>query len=176
MMKTVLKSLLIGVIALLIVSGWACADEASPPWTVEADISDDLDDFIANSPIVQEMRTNPEPNNMVYAVSNDQADQAQLLPVYELLGCMHLTNPDSKIEVDLGGGFDIIVEDVTFPGGVWSVHLRIREIERIELMDKITDLVLDKITIDDLIFTDVEQIVRAARLLSSACLVDPSEQ
>ncbi len=36
--------------------------------------------------------------------------------------------------------------------------------------------VLDKITIDDLIFTDVEQIDRAARLLSSACLADPSEQ
>lgn len=172
-MKTILRSLTIGAITLLIASGWAGADEVAPPWVVKADISDDIDDFIANSPIVQEMRTNNEPNNMVHAVA---VDQAKLLPVYELLGCLHLTNPDSKMEVDFGGGFDIIVEDVTFPGGVWSVYLRIREIEQIELLDKITVLVLDKITIDDLVFRDVDQIVRAARLLSSACLVEPSGQ
>lgn len=173
MINTVLKSLVVSAITLLIASSGAVADEASSPWVIKADISDDLDDFIANSPIVREMRTNNEPNEMVYAVD---VDQAPMLPVYELLGCMHLTNPDSKMEVDSGGGFDITIEDVTFPGGVWTVYLRIRQIERIELLDKITMNVLDKISIDDLIFTDIEQIVRTARLLSSACLADPSEQ
>lgn len=58
---------------MLIASSWAGADEASPPWVIKADISDDIDEFVANSPIVQEMRINNEPNNMVYAVDVDQA-------------------------------------------------------------------------------------------------------
>lgn len=170
--KSFLWPLLTGAIILLGAPGWAMAEDTSEGWAVTSDIQDEINTFAKSSPIVEGMRRFNEPDTMVYTL---EYSQSPLLPVYDLLACMHLTNPDSKMEVDSGGGFDVTIEDVTFPGGVWPVHVRIREVDRIELLEKYQDFILDKIVIDNLIFRDVDRLVRAIRLLSSVCLEGPAE-
>lgn len=169
-----LKTFLLSVASVAVVLGiafGAVAQGSTPSWIIREDMLDDVKDFQDSSPIIRDMLMEKEPNSMVHAVA---FDGGKLLPVYELLACLQLTNPKSKMNVDFGGGFDINIDEVTFPGGTWPVYVRIREIDQIKFLEKKTVLVLDKIRIGNMMFTDIERIVPTMKLLSGACLSKPS--
>ncbi len=145
----------------------AVADnDADAAMTVTTEMREEADDFLENSPLVKRMRRDNEPNLPVRP--NDMWADG-LIMSNDLVACLHLTNPDVPYEVDSGGGFNLDLRKVTFPGGTWDVHLRIRELERIDKLDKTTVLVLDRLVIGTLRMVGQEQISKAVRLLTKAC-------
>ena len=165
MANVFLRTLAVGAVVLSVAYGVA-AEEPRTPWTIPVDTQADVDAFLISSPIVTDMIRENEPNDLVYIGTKDGS---ALLPAYELLACLHLTNPKSKMTVDFGGGFDIDMDDVTFPGGVWPVYVRIREIERIDDLDKKIVLILDKIRIGNLTMRKTDIITKTMRVLLGAC-------
>jgi len=165
-MRMFIQALFVSVV--LITSAWAAGGET--PWPIKYDMRDKVASFIKSSPIVQEMHEFKLPNAMVYSIN---ALHGPMLPVYDLLACLSLTNPRSQMEVDSGGGYDITLQDIQFPGGVWDVDIRFREVQQINLLESQNVYLLDRIIIGTTRLRDVNQKTQAVRQLSKACYNAP---
>jgi len=150
----------------LILSTAAWAAGGDNPWKIKSDIKGKVASFVKSSPIVQEMHEFKLPNVMVYSID---AQQGPMLPVYDLLACLHLSNSKSIMEVDSGGGYDIAMQNVQFPGGVWDVDLRFREVQQINLLETQNVYVLDRIIVGTTRLRDTNQKTQLVRQLSKAC-------
>ena len=135
-------------------------------WTVKDTMQDTVADFMKASPIAAEMRREGEPSLSVRILEQGAPG---LVMSDDLVACLHLSNQNNDMVIDSGGGFDIYLKQVSFPGGKWDVHVRIREFECIDELDKTTILVLDKLIIGALRFRDSQILTNALRLLTNAC-------
>jgi len=163
----IFKRMLCASVALsLITSAAVTAQGAEKSWIINADLKSDVEDFIQNSDIVKEMRTLKLPNTMVYSVD---PLHGPMLPIYDLLACLHLTNPKSEMKVDSGGGYDISMAKVTFPGGVWDASIRFREVQQINLLESQNVYLLDRTMVGTTRLRARAQRVRLVQQLSGAC-------
>jgi len=161
------KQLLSAAFALTLTASFgAWAQDGQKPWTIKADMKPKVEDFIRNSDIVKEMHEFKLPNTMVYSVD---ALHGPMLPVYDILACLHLTHPNSKMEVDSGGGYDISMQDVQFSGGVWDAEIRFREVQQIDFLESQYVYLLDRIIVGTTRLRDINQRTRLVRQLSKAC-------
>ncbi len=135
-------------------------------WVVKDEAKSKVAAFLKTSPIAAEMRREKEPNKPVRLLKQRAPG---LVMSDDLVACLHLTNPDNEITLDSGGGFDIDIHQVKFPGGDWDVHLRIREMQVIDELDSKFVLVLDKMLIGTLRFDDDPKMRKALKLLTKAC-------
>ena len=157
------RMIVVGVIAAFSVPSWAMADAA---WTVTEAMKPKVADVLKTSPITAEMRREEEPNRPVRLL-RDHAPE--LVMSDDLVACLHLTNPNNDMTIDSGGGFDIDIKQVAFPGGEWDAHIRIREMPKIDELNSETVLVLDKFSIGTLRFREEAEMTKALKLLTKAC-------
>lgn len=150
----------------VVLSTSAMAADGENPWTIKYEMRGKVASFIKNSPIIQEMHEFKLPNAMVYSINNLHGP---MLPVYDLLACLHLTNPNSKMEVDSGGGYDIAMQGVQFPGGLWDVDIRFREVQQINMLESQNVYLLDRIIIGVTRLRDTNQKAQVVRQLSKVC-------
>ncbi|MEG3619830.1 hypothetical protein V5T82_15295 [Magnetovibrio sp. PR-2] len=143
---------------------------AQAAWTVKDSAKGDVQVIKETSSIFADMRFYKVPNDTVYALNAPDQD---LLPVYDFIACLQLTNPDANIEVDHGGGYDIQMDVVDFPGGRWDVQIRLREADQINELDKYKVYLVDRIIIGTLRLRDLNQRVTALRTMSNACYAQP---
>ena len=139
-------------------------------WTVQDSSKGNVQSIKDASDIFAQMRIENVPNDMVYALN---APDRALIRVYDLIACLHLTNPKAEMEVDHGGGYEIKLDVVEFPGGTWDVEIRLREDEQINKLDKYPVYILDRFIIGTLRLRDLDQRVQALRQMSSACYANP---
>ena len=157
----------LGMILALSVPATAMAPAwADVAWTVTGAMQPKVADVLKTSPITAEMRRENEPNRPVRLL-RDHAPE--LVMSDDLVACLHLTNPQNAMTMDSGGGFDIDIDQVTFPGGDWDVHVRIREMQKIDELDSELVLVLDKLIIGALRFIEEAKLKKALRLLTKTC-------
>lgn len=148
---------------MLVVSSATAADVA---WTVAPAMQPKVATFLKTSPIAAEMRREYEPNKPVRVL---KIRAPGLLMSDDLVACLHLTNPKSSMVIDSGGGFDINITDIEFPGGTWDVYIRVRELQKIDEINSTLVLVLDKMHIGNLIINDEERLTKGVKLLTKAC-------
>ena len=153
------------------VAGWIAviALFVSPAQALEFDapLIDKATDSFADSPIIEELKTYEIKDAPVYA-KNGEYDFD--ITIYDLLACFHLTNPDSKMEVDGGGGFDIEIRKAQFAKGKYDANLHLKETEKIEFTEKSKILVLYKVQVGTILLKEAEQRIEVIEMLSQACL------
>lgn len=140
--------------------------EKNALWKVKKEMRRAVDAFRSSSPIVEDMYNNNIPNEPVYI---PEWDDDVLFPIYDLFACINMTNPQAKMEVDSGGGFDVTINNVKFVKGSWPVVMRIYEIEQIHLLDKHMVYILKKIQVGTLTFTSPAEMVQIIKELTAKC-------
>ena len=159
--------MLLAAIILSVTCAQAQAQEAPlQGWRIKADMKPQVEEFIKSSPSLEDMRTGTMTEDMVYAVN---APDSRMMRVTELLACLSLSNSGSDMEVDSGGGYDIAIYGVQFPGGTWDVSLRLREVEQIDMLDKRTVYVVDRLIVGTLRMRDRNQKLTAVHNMAEAC-------
>ena len=152
------------------IAGWIAVLTllVSPAQALQFDskLIDQAADKFADSPIIKELKTYEIKNAPVYAKNGDYNFD---ITVFDLLACFHLTNPDSKMEVDGGGGFDIEVRKAQFAKGKYDALIHLKETEKIEFTVKYKMLVLHKVEVGTLILKEPEQRIEVIEMLSQAC-------
>lgn len=170
-MRIIILSLAVGALVLgAFVTPTQVQAESQSQWTVKDSMVAKVNAFVQTSPVLEGMRQNNVPNDMVYGVNDPNKP---ILPIYELLACLQLTNPGAFIEFYSGGGYNIDIDAVIFPGGTWNVSLRLREVEQIDMLDKRKVYLIDRLVVGTLQMRDLNQRVQAMRQMSRACYADP---
>ncbi len=139
---------------------------AKTSWDVAPEMKSKVKRFIKMSPVLQDMRFHKVPNSYVFATNEPKG---RMMPVYEFIACLSLTNDGVEMDVDFGDELDIGLYGVSFPGGTWDVQLRLREVEHFEFTDKETAYVVDRLAIGTLQFKNHKKKMRAVRQLTSTC-------
>ena len=149
--------------------GASGAHGAKTSWDIVPKMKSKVKHFIKTSPVLQDMRFYKAPNSYVFAANEPKS---RMMPVYEFLACLSLTNEGAEMNVDSGGGYDIALNGVSFPGGTWDVQLRLKEVEHFEFIDKEIAYVVDRLIIGTLRFRNHKKKMRAVRQLTAACFAE----
>lgn len=157
-----------GVLTLL-AGGTQAADEMPEHWRIAPDMKGNVEAYIENATELQDMRFYAVANDWVYA---NHKDSGQMMRVYDFLACLALTNDGADMDVDWGGGYDIDLSNVTFPGGAWDVQLRLRESH--DKIDKDVIYVVDRLIVGTLNLRNHKTKMRAVRQLLQDCFNNQS--
>lgn len=142
----------------------------SPVWSLnfsEEEVAAALKNFEEKMEIINELNTYDIKNAQVYV--GDGA-QALNINIFNLLACFHQTNPNSKMDVDGGGGFDIEMQNVQFAKGKYDAHIRMMQKDKIDFLDKEKILVLSKVQVGAIILKAPDQRIEVIEWMSKACL------
>jgi hypothetical protein len=138
------------------------------PWRVSAEASPGVKTFKRKSMFIEDMRIYDMGNWMVYG--GDRHHRIPLLPIYDLIACFSLTNPDSLLDVESGGGVEITVDGARFKKGKWDSVVRLTEHTRIEKFDKELYLLLDLVRVGASDLKKSKHKIGVVRIMAEACL------
>ena len=141
---------------------------AADPWQVTAEAASEVKAFKHTSMAVEDMQIYDMGNWMVYG--GTVHDRTPLLPIYDLLACFHITHPESRMDVESGGGIQVIMDQVQFAKGKWDATLRLTEHERIEMLDKKRYLLLDVVRVGASDLKQAKYKIGVVRMMARACL------
>jgi hypothetical protein len=164
-----MKHVKLAILALTLFLG-GMTSAARADWVIRDSVRDAVTELVHTSPSLADMRDNQVPDVGVYSANDPKK---KLMPIYELVACLQLTNPATRIAVDWGGGYDIDMDRVQFPGGIWDVHLRFEEVVQINLLEKYKVLLVDRVIVGTRRMRDLDQRVRLLRQLTRACYAKP---
>lgn len=154
------------VVALLALPAGAAAEG----WKLRADQKDAISDYLATSRAVDDLNTYARGNMTVYA-STDR--ETTLISVYDFFACAHLSNPNSHMTIDTGGGVDVTVDEANFARGKWDADVRLAQHTAINELDQTAYLVPTQVRVGRLSFTTKDKMAEAIRWLVAGCLVEP---
>lgn len=138
------------------------------PWQVVAAAKPKIEAFKRKSIVIEDMRTYSPDNWMVYG--GDTHNRIPLLPVYDLLACFRITTPKTYMDVDTGGGVDVVIDKVQFAKGKWDAEVRLSEHTRIELLDKERYYLVDFVRVGASKMTKARHKIAAIKIMAQACL------
>ena len=142
------------------------------PWRVSAEARPAVKAFKRKSMFIEDMQINDMGNWMVYG--GGKHDRVPLMPIYDLIACFSLTNPDSPMDVESGGGVHIAVDDARFKKGKWHAVVRLTEHTRIEKFDKVRYLLLDLVRVGVSELKKRKHKIGVVRIMAEACLKKPA--
>ena len=136
-------------------------------WSISSEIQPKVTNFLDVSPIARDLKFYADSDLPLYA---DKSRHQPLMLAHELIACLAITNPDSKLVVDSGGGYDITVKKAQFATGKYDATFRFQLRTDIELLDKTEYLTLEFFHVEDLILKKKSEQVKALKLLIQGCL------
>jgi|GEM_PF-1958226 len=159
---------------LILTSPMQATGQDAEPWPVRENLSLRIANFKVESPVLEHMRNNDFPNDMTFAPSGDgngtdDASNIKMMPIYELLACMHITNPESDMSVNAGGGYDITVKNAKFAHGSWDARVMITERAAINLLEADKTLLLSKVVVGDITMGTNDQRRETVKMLVANC-------
>ena len=137
-------------------------------WQVAAAAKPKVEAFKRKSIVIEDMRTYSPDNWMVYG--GTPPSRIPLLPIYDLLACFRITTPDTYMDVQSGGGVDVVIDNVQFTKGKWDAEVRLTEHTRIELLDKERYFLIDLVRVGTSKMTKTQHKISVIKLMVQACL------
>ena len=141
---------------------------AAEPWRVTPDAASEVKSFKRTSRAVEDMQIYDMGNWMVYAGTIHK--RIPMLPIYDLLACFQITHPESSMDVESGGGVQVILDQVQFAKGKWDATLRLTEHERIQHLDKEKYLLIDLVRVGASDLKKSKHKVGVIKRMAKACL------
>ncbi len=158
---------LFGSAALLVSPETASAGQG---WVIKDSMTPLIKDFEANADELDNFRNFDIPNDFVYI---KDSGEGPLLPIYDLIACIKLTNPDSEIITGgFGGSLDVAIDSVAFAKGSWPVKINVTRNNKLRDLKMVSTYTLKTLRIGANGLTDTDQMVNALRLMTKACLAD----
>ena len=135
-------------------------------WSIHGNIADAEGMAKANSKSVGALKDADIENRMVYGTA---VGRGPMLPLYDMIACIELSNPASSIDVRTGKAVDVTVRKAAFPGGTWDTKIRIGEKTEFRELDKRSELVLQRVKVGTLEMNDKKDWIHAIRWLTRSC-------
>ena len=143
------------------------------PWRVDPAMDVPIRNYLRNSVVGANLKTNDVPNHMVYP-TKERIDP--MMHTHEMLACIHLTNPKAKLDIDTGGGLAVDIDKAKFANGIWAATVRMSEQVEIDGIDKFVYFALTKVQIGKLTFTEPEDRAEAVWWLTQECVEKPKRK
>ncbi len=137
-------------------------------WQVVDAVKPKIETFKRESIVIEDMRAYDPDNWMVYG--GDAHNRIPLLPIYDLLACFRITTPKTFMDVDTGGGVDVVIDKVQFAKGKWDAEVRMSEHTRIELLDKERYYLVDLVKVGAIKMTKTRLMIGTIKFMVQACL------
>ena len=132
------------------------------------EIKNTVEKFLNESPIIQELKDNNIPNDDIRA---DEGNYDFGIKEYDLLACFHLTNPDSKMDVEGGGGLVVTMMDVQFAKGKYRAQMEFEESSKIDMLEKDEFQIPLKFEIGNMTLTTAPERIEIIKLMTQACKI-----
>ena len=161
------RSLSLMLAAALLAPVAALGAEAKP-WRVTAEAKAKIETFKRKSIIIDDMRIYDPDNWMVHG--GDAHNRIPLLPVYDLLACFRITTPDTYMDVDIGGGVEVVIDKVQFAKGKWDAKVRLTEHTRINNLDRERYYLVDLVKIGTSKMAKSRDKIAVIKIMAQACL------
>ena len=149
------------------------AHAGKEPWRVDPATEVPIRNYLRNSVVGANLKTNDVPNHMVYP-TKERIDP--MMHTHEMLACIHLTNPKAKLDIDTGGGLAVDIDKAKFANGIWAATVRMSEQVEIDGIDKFVYYTLTKVQIGKLTFTEPEDRAEAVWWLTQECVEKPKRK
>lgn len=132
------------------------------------EIKTKVEKFLNESPIIQELKDNNITNDHIRA---DQGNYDFGIKEFDLIACFHLTNPDSKMDVEGGGGLVIQMTDVQFAKGKYRAQLEFQESSQINMLEKDSFQVPRSFEIGELTLGTPKERIEIIKMMTQACKI-----